>query len=326
MKTTFISHKNRPVQHGATLDSRHITARPFDFNDVMYNDDPSHNIKARHIGSNPTIKILYLEDLFKSWSFVCRNGDIQFMLSDKKNGNLRLKPSILYCRSALYNDTCPNWKALSAFTHVLNLWQGNILCRPMQHTRNCSKLLQLNATIIPAIKKSNAPIRIPQCYVIKGEHAFKKIASRHLIVKSLSNLRSDVVDEKEFMQWNHRPLNDLPTLFQEVIPGNDIRVHKLYQAYASKKILKKTKINYRYDTKSDLIQDYITPDPLKLFCDCVSEIEHNPLLGIDFLEISANEWACLEANPGPGWSAYHWDDADDGRSFLSAFLKVLKND
>ena len=341
IKTTFISHKNRPVQHGATLDRHHVTSLPFDVNDAIFKDDTSSNIKAlcfgpkndrvlqlieRHLNSNPAVRILYLEDLFKSWSFVCRNGDIHFILSDRTQGNLRIKPTILYCRSALYDDTFPNWKALSAFTHVLNLWQGDILCRPMQHTRNCSKLLQLNATIIPAIKKSNARITIPRSYIVKGEQAFEKIASKHLIVKSLSNLRSDVVDEKEFTQWSRKPLNDLPTLFQEVIAGHDIRVHKLHRVYASKKIMKKTRINYRYDTKSDLIQDYITPEPMKCFCDLVSDIEDNPLLGIDFLEVSENEWVCLEANPGPGWSAYHWDDPNDGRSFLSAFLRVLHND
>lgn len=341
MKTTFIPNKHRPIQNGATLDLNHITSIPLNFDDSIYLEEKTSPVKTlcfgpkndrvlqlieRHINPNSNIKILYLEDLFKSWSFICRNGDIHFIIVDKIHSNLRITPTMLYFRSALYDEAFPYWRELSAFTHLLNLWKGFILCRPMQHTRNCSKLLQLNTTIIPAIKKSKAAIKIPRSYVIKGKKNFKKIEGHHVIVKSLSNLKSDVIDEQEFKKWDKEPLNYLPVLFQEVITGADIRIHKIYDVFCAKKITKKPDINYRYDIKSDLIQEYTPHTSIKKFCSAVSEIENNPLLGIDFLEINEKEWVCLEANPGPGWSAYHWDDLNDGHSFLSAILKVLHNE
>lgn len=292
MKKSFIPYKNRPIQKGAELDLQHITFNSFDFNDPIIirhtntttalcfgpKNDRVLQLIERHLKSDDKIKILYLEDIFKSWSFTCKNGDIHFILSDKHKGNTELMPSILYFRSAIYDELFPYWKELSAFIHLLNLWQGAILCRPMQHMRNGSKLLQINATIIPAIKKSNAPIQIPHSYVIKGAHHFQKIAEKHLIAKSLSNIKSDVLDEKEFKTWDNESLNHLPVLFQEVIPGDDIRVHKLHNILCSKKIIKKCATNYRYDATSDRMQTYETPIPLKQFCDAVSEIEKNPLL------------------------------------------------
>ena len=341
MKTAFIPNKNRPIQQGATLDHQHVTSIPFDFNDPIYRDkqlpaittlcfgpknDRVLQLIERHLHSNYPIKILYLEDLFRSWSFTCKNGDIRFIISDKICGNFCINPSILYFRSALYDESFPYWKELSALTHLLNLWQGIILCRPMQHTRNCSKLLQINATIIPAIKKSKAPITIPRSYVIKGAHHFQKIASKHLIVKSLSHVKSDVLDEQEFETWDKKTLNYLPVLFQEVISGDDIRIHKLHNIFCAKKIIKNPSINYRYNVTSDHIQEYKPSTLIENFCHAVSEIENNPLLGIDFLEISETEWVCLEANPGPGWSAFHWNDQNDGSSFLSAMLKTLHHE
>lgn len=341
MKLSFISSKNRPSQQGAELDLKHMTFNSFDFNDPITIKKHSETITAlcfgpkndrvlqlieRHLKPNDAITILYLEDIFKSWSFTCKNGNMSFILYDKNKGNVELKPAVLYFRSAIYNESCPYWKELSAFIHLLNLWKNTLLCRPMQHMRNCSKLLQVNATIIPAIKKSKAPIKIPNSYVIKGAQHFKKISEKHLIAKSLSNIKSDVLDEQAFKTWDKQLLNHLPVLFQEVIPGDDIRVHKLHNTFSSKRIIKKSDDNYRYDVKSDRMQTYETPPILKQFCHAVSKIENNPLLGIDFLEISPNEWACLEANPGPGWSAFHWNDLDDGQSFLSEFLKVLHNE
>ena len=45
----------------------------------------------------------------------------------------------------------------------------------------------------------------------------KKRHPGHLIVKSASNIRSQVVGKEEFCQWNQKNLYHLPTLFQERI-------------------------------------------------------------------------------------------------------------
>jgi hypothetical protein len=146
-----------------------------------------------------------------------------------------------------------------------------------------------------------------------------------LIVKSLSGVRSDVLDNKEFDQWDKARLNDLPTLFQEVVSGEDIRIHKLYDALCGKRIPKTITKNYRYHTRKSAILDYTPKGEIAAFCHAVSQIENNPLLGIDLMETPTGDIICFEANPGPGWSAYHENEADEGKSFLHAFMQVLRN-
>lgn len=60
------------------------------------------------------------------------------------------------------------------------------------------------------------------------------------------------------------------------------------------------------------------------FCLTVADEEDNQLLGIDFIQTNSG-YVALEANPSPGWSAYHPFNGIDEEPFISELLRVLKS-
>ena len=62
--------------------------------------------------------------------------------------------------------------------------------------------------------------------MIKGLQYFNCLEqNKSYIVKSLSGVRSIVVDDKDFSLWDFSNLEHLPVLFQEKVEGYDLRVH-----------------------------------------------------------------------------------------------------
>lgn len=341
MKNSFIPASNRPIPTGALLNEHHRNPTAFNLNDglfievagesdvqsICFGPSSDYVIKLvdRHTRPEDKIKILYLEDMFKSWSFFCRDGELQFVMHDAHYGNLLIRPKLLYFRASYIKDKSKYFLRMFNFVNMLNFWKGTVLCKPIDHNRNTSKLLQAILTIIPAAQKTKANVITPVSYVVKGLKSYKKLAKKNLIVKSLSSVRSDILDAKVFDTWDSKTINHLPVLFQKIVSGNDIRVHKLYETMRGKKIYKTINKNYRYHTRKSKTEDYHPQGTVAAFCDAIAAIENNPLLGVDLMETSNGQMICFEANPGPGWSAYHENEADDGDSFLSAFMRVLRN-
>lgn len=340
MKSTYLSKKHRPKQHGAQLDENHISVNKMNFNDYLFVENSESNVNCICIGpkedrvlqlvdvntdDKDKVLMFFIEEIFETWSYICRDGKIVFVYHSAKYGNLICKPKTIYFRSTYCDEKSKYWEALHNLLQLLNQWPDKILCRPDLHHLNNSKLAQKLLSLIPGIRETGANVSVPKCYVIKGEMFLKGLADKKLITKSLSSYHSDVVDNKVFNSWDVKSLNNIPALFQEIVDGCDIRIHKLNDDYAGMKIPKTVKENYRYDTRSSNVENFMISDELKSFCAKISEIEDNNLMGIDFIEHPNGGLVCLEANPGPGWSAYHHKEKRDGKSFLSKFINELTN-
>lgn len=339
MHKSFIPKTYRPIAYGACIDNRHYTHFKMNSNTCFYSmehikkyrtviigpkKDNVINLVIKHRNNDDKIMILYLDEIWQSWSFIANHNMMLFIIYSKKYGNVAISPELIYFRSAYIDDSKKKRHYISNLASFLNHWPGQVLCRPHQHQLNHSKLLQHTRSIIPAIKLAKANISIPESRVIKGSNAFKNIPKNNFITKSLSSQKTDVVDSSVYSQWDTDGLTRLPSLFQQLYDGYDIRIHRLFNKIVAIKIPKSIDTNYRYNTRKSTLEYIEVKSSIIKFCHSVANIENNPLLGIDLFKTN-DGYICFEANPGPGWSAFHENEQDDGQSFLSYFMKVLRN-
>lgn len=334
---SFISNNFRPEINGGRLDKNHQSKFMLDYSKTVNLETKNLNaiafgpkkdkvlLNLEHaLRDEDKILILYYEDLHKKWTFVKTNDETYFLYKQNHNLQYKIKPQSLYIRGCQIDVDDKYWMILGEFYNFVDCWEQKVICAPKNQNNNESKLYQLNTSL----KKSriNKSISIGTSYVIKGHDFFNKMdKNKSYIVKSLSGIRSIVVDEKEFTKWNTENLNSLPILFQEKVIGNDLRVHLVNKQLYGKISLEKEAVDYRYDSNFSTLKDFNNfTNELKQFCLDVSKNEQNPLLGIDFIK-TANNYVVLEANPSPGWSAYHQCNGINKDAFILDLLQELKN-
>lgn len=335
---SFIGQKFRPVINGGCLDKCHKSR----FNLDKDNLDTATQIKVNTIAFGPKqdkvllnlehalneqdkILVLYYEDLHKRWTFVKNNSESYFVFRQNAMQQVRIDCNNLYIRGCQIESQDKYWVLLGEFFNFVDCWSGKVICAPHKQNHNESKLYQLNSSLKKACKTAKG-ISIGKSYVRKGLTSLKTLPKdKSLIVKSLSGVRSIVVDEQEFFTWNENNLCNLPVLFQEKVPGNDLRVHIVNKNVYAKICKDKSKTDYRYDKNfNNLLSAFNVEDEVKNFCRKVSEYEDNPLMGIDFIK-NKDGYVVLEANPSPGWSAYHECNGIDLDDFMKDLLAELKN-
>jgi len=147
---------------------------------------------------------------------------------------------------------------------------------------------------------------LPASTIIKNSKHIKEIMSSstgiNYITKSISGIRSIVVNNQTFSKWEKAGLNALPTLFQKQIEGDDIRVHVCHSQVIAIKITNKDKVDYRYSDTS-LFEKINIPQDIINFCLKISWLEQNPLVGIDLIQTTEG-YIFLESNPMPGWDYF----------------------
>ena len=132
------------------------------------------------------------------------------------------------------------------------------------------------------------------------------------------------MDKHNYENWDHDNINNIPVLFQEKVEGCDLRIHILDKKIFGKRSNSKKNIDYRYDDNFFKLSDENNlSQTLMDFCVSVSNEENNQLLGIDFIQTETG-YIVLEANPSPGWSAYHPYNGIEGEPFINTLLRVLK--
>lgn len=311
-KKTFIPKSYRPSVPGSRLQRPH-----FDLGKVKFLSDFSihscHLVIAakedivpdyflREIGLESSIKHIYYDDLGIQWDFSFSNGILKIHLS----GSVIIPIAIYHRHPGVFKDH-PYYDKHVAFFEVLDVWEGNLIGQRRDHYHNSSKVYQGITSIQNATKAVGEQVaRYPRSFFLKGD--FKLLQERFnesLVVKSCSNMRSKVVSEAIFSQWEAKNLHYVPTLFQEKINGKDIRVHICGKEIWALKIETKDCIDYRYASKGSVKYKLIKlPRLVKLFCESIAKHENNRLIGIDLMK-SGNTYFCLESNPGPGWSTFN---------------------
>lgn len=334
---SFIAPSHRPEIIGGRLDNTHQTQFVLDYS----NNNDANELTVNAIAFGPKqdkvllnleqaishedgILIFYYEDLHKRWSFVQTNHERYFIYRKNNLEQYKVKVNSLYIRGCQVDVADESWVLLGEFYNFVDCWNGKVVCAPKNQNNNESKLYQLNTSLKSASKDKN--ISIGTSSVIKGEGAFAHLANnKSYIVKSLSGVRSIVVDDQEFKKWPQASINNLPVLLQEKVSGNDLRVHIVNGNVYGKLSLTKDEVDYRYDCNFFSLQDFHDfSDELKQFCLEVTQHEDNPLMGIDFIKTDSG-YVVLEANPSPGWSAYHECNGIENEPFINDLLMELKN-
>ncbi|MBA2649877.1 MAG: ATP-grasp domain-containing protein [Legionella sp.] len=336
---TFITQKFRPDVLGGKLDKEHKVRFMLVKGDhkvkypiLMVNaicfgpkkDNVLINLEHA-INKSDNIMVLYYEDIHLRWTYINTNNDSYFLYKKNDDEQYIIKPNFLYIRGCYVDAEDKYWRILGDFYNFVDLWEGNVLCPPKKQMSNESKPYQLNNSLLNA-SKNHPSISIGKSYIVKGMSRYNLLEQdKSYVVKSLSGVRSRVVDETDFKNWNFRSIENIPVLFQDKIDGNDLRAHVINKHVFAKLSRSKTNIDYRYDKNFFNMQDIDNLDETLLdFCITVAKEEDNDLLGIDFVKTKSG-YVVLEANPSPGWSAYHPHNGIDNEPFVIELLKVLKS-
>ena len=242
--------------------------------------------------------LLPLEEFSVTWHFSYTNGVLRFFTEDRCLETIRAIYYRPFARQENKND------ALDLLHNCLDSFDGLVYGRGRSQYLNASKPLQL-AHILPVMRAHHA-IALPDTTIIKMMDNLAVISGSRgaqYITKSISGIRSIVVNNTVFDTWEKDGLNALPTLFQAQIQGDDVRIHVCHDQLFAVKISHKDAVDYRYAAAFS-IQEITLPEEIIALCLMISRVEQNPLIGIDLIQ-TTNGYVFLEANPMPGWDWFY---------------------
>jgi len=187
----------------------------------------------------------------------------------------------------------------------LQAWLEVAECRVVNRQRpsssNVSKphqmqLVQRAGFLTPPTLVTNVPSEVTAFARQYGRVIYKSISSVRSIVHELTDERNAELDR----------IRDLPTQFQALIVGDDVRVHVIgTRVFATR--IRTEAIDYRYAQHTghevDMQPFTMTPD-IEARCRGLSRALDLPFCGIDFKVTPRGEYYCLELNPSPAYSYY----------------------
>ncbi|MEC8882931.1 MAG: ATP-grasp domain-containing protein [Pseudomonadota bacterium] len=173
------------------------------------------------------------------------------------------------------------------------VYQG-VLNRPKEGMSNFSKPYQIEKLLLKRLKKIEG-------YIFSGSMIRADIVGRKLIYKSISGVRSIVkkVAKQDRERWVKEPV-----LFQELIHGDNIRVHVIKDSVIACCCTAR-EIDYRY-AKAMRIERVNLPLWLKAECIDVARQMGFGFAGIDLI-FRRGEYFILEVNPAPGYAYFDID-------------------
>lgn len=337
---TFINKEYRPDISGGSLDLNHVShlklsnsledITKIEVNAICFGpkkDNVLLNLEHA-IHTEDKILVFYYEDIHVRWTYLTQNGCAYIIYKKNDVVEYKVLAKNIYIRGCYVDPESKLCELISNFLNFIELWDGKILCSPKSQLTNESKLFQLNNSLLKSSEKYSG-ISIGDSFVIKGLKSFERLSDSKegdYIVKSLSGIRSEVVDGNTYKNWDKNSVENIPVLFQKKAEGNDLRVHIIDKCIHSKYSESKDSIDYRYDKAFyNLIDIEKLDDDMTNFCLEVSDREANRFLGIDFIK-EESRYVVLEANPSPGWSAYYPHDGMAIGPLLQTLLQVLKSE
>ena len=168
-----------------------------------------------------------------------------------------------------------------------------------------------------------AGLTTPETIITNKEDAVKAFRKRHgrIIYKSISGSRSIVKELTDSDNNRLHLIGNCPVMFQEYIPGVNVRVHVVDNKVFATKINSEA-VDYRYDHEAvgSAYEEITIPESLKNKCITMSKNMGLPLCGIDFKRTNSNEFVCFEVNPSPAYSCY---EEQTGQPISMAIARYL---
>jgi hypothetical protein len=131
-------------------------------------------------------------------------------------------------------------------------------------------------------------------------------AHRRVVFKSMSGARSIVTELSRSQAADLWRVRDLPTQFQALVDGTDVRVHVAGgEVFATEVRCRATDYRYAERSGEDVTFAAIRlPPDVRDRCLAVSAALELPLAGIDLRRTPDGAWVCFEVNPSPAYSYY----------------------
>jgi glutathione synthase/RimK-type ligase-like ATP-grasp enzyme len=204
---------------------------------------------------------------------------------------------------------------------ALNLWlqhsPGMVINTPKSQITNGSKpyqswIIQQYGFKIPRSIITNNPVRARE---------FIEQHDRQVIFKSVSAERSEVCMVSDESMENLESLTHCPTLFQERVPGIDLRVHTLATGEVLASEIRSESSDYRYDKERSIVPTEI-PENIREICVNITRDLGLYLSGIDVRRTPDGDYYCFEVNPSP---AFTWYENQTGQPISQAVANMLVN-
>ena len=175
-----------------------------------------------------------------------------------------------------------------------------------------------------------AGFKTPDTLVTTDPDAARAFLRDHprTIYKSISASRSIVREMTPDRLGDLHHLRDLPTQFQEYIPGTNVRVHVVSEQTFAHEINSEA-VDYRYAGRDNLD---VTMDSVELPSSVASrcvDLAHNlqlPLCGIDLKRTPDDQYYCFEVNPSPAFSYYQEHTGQPIADAIVAYLAEMSEE
>ncbi len=187
------------------------------------------------------------------------------------------------------------------FDELLEVFPGIVVNRPAAMGSNMSKPGQ--AQVITA-----HGLLTPPTLVTNDPDAVRAFHAEHgrIIYKSISAVRSIVQEWLPGKSLDLAGVARLPTQFQAMVPGVNIRTHVVGDAIFASAIESEA-VDYRYGESQGLPTEMqATELPAEIAASCVALTRQLGLVmsGIDLKRTPDGEWYCFEVNPSPAYSYF----------------------
>ena len=203
-----------------------------------------------------------------------------------------------------YPDCAANART-TAFHAILSDWLEMTGAKVMNRLRPCNTnmskpyQLQLIARLgfaVPPTIITNQPENVRSFRKRHGRVIFKSISAHRSIVRELVDADEDRLER----------IRTLPTQFQALIEGDDVRVHAVGGKLFATRI-KSDMVDYRYAESQGgeaIFEPTELPDTIARRCIELSRFLDLPLCGIDLKLAPDGTFYCFEVNPSPAFSYY----------------------
>jgi glutathione synthase/RimK-type ligase-like ATP-grasp enzyme len=199
----------------------------------------------------------------------------------------------------------------------LEIAPGRIINRPSAMASNSSKPYQ--AQLIQGYG-----FKVPETLITNDPQAVRFFRERHgrIVYKSISGVRSIVMELEDYDLERLEQIRACPTQFQQYVEGCDVRVHTIgKQVFATQAC--STTVDYRYasrqggNTEMEAIE---LPDQWAQRCVNLAHGLGLAFAGIDLKITPDNQIFCFEVNPCPVFSYY---EANTGQPIARAVAQFL---
>lgn len=150
--------------------------------------------------------------------------------------------------------------------------------------------------LVPPTLVTNDPDEVRRFAAAQGRVVYKSVSSTRSIVRELVGARI-----KDLGRVRH-----LPTQFQALVPGDDVRVHVVGDVVHATEVVSAA-TDYRYagrEAEEVEMRACEVPAEIEASCRALSAALELPMCGIDLRRAPDGRWFCFEVNPSPAYSFY----------------------